>query len=142
MTLSTDQPYRPEPPDEPHFDAASNTWTLSRYVDVYGALREPALQQTSMQSGTTDFQDRVEHERLFAAVQADMMKMSAESWRARMTEVMCALMDGLRGRRFDLVSEVIHPWSIEMMLTLSEPDQTERENAGSDLQEIVLQMRR
>jgi cytochrome P450 len=45
----------------------------------------------------------------------------------RMREVIGTLMDGLRGRRFDLVSEVIQPWSIEMMLILSEPDQAERE---------------
>lgn len=33
----------PPPPEEARFDSSRNRWTLSRYSDVYAALRDPGL---------------------------------------------------------------------------------------------------
>ena len=116
-----EQPFRPAPAEAPLFDASRNAWILSRYSDVSAALREPTLLQATPQGTATSPDDSATHARLYAEVQADISRMSGTAWRAEMENVLRSLLGGVeRGQSFDLVREIIHPWSVEMMVLLTE----------------------
>jgi cytochrome P450 len=116
-----EQPFCPAPAEAPLFDASRNAWVLSRYSDVYAALREPTLLQATSRGKATSPDDSATHARLYAEVQADMSRMSGATWRGEMDNVLRSLLDDVdRGRPFDLVKEIIHPWSVAMMVVLSE----------------------
>ena len=116
-----EQPFRPAPAEAPLFDASRNSWVLSRYSDVYAALREPTLLQATSQGEATSPDGIATHARLYAEVQADMSRMSGAAWRAEMENILRSLLGGVeRGQPFDLVKGIIHPWSVEMMVVLSE----------------------
>ena len=119
---STDLPFQPAPPKSPHFDPENTTWIFSQYSDVQAALREPTLQQASEQGPIEDIPD---HSELFAKVQTDISRLSAAEWQARMQHQLSLLIKPLTHRHsFNLVAELIQPWSVAMLLSLSE--------AGSD----------
>lgn len=121
-----EQPFRPAPAEAPLFDTSRNAWILSRYSDVSAALREPSLLQASPQGKATSQDDGAAHARMHAEVQADMSRMNATAWRAEMASILHSLLGKMdRGRSFDLVKEVIQPWSATMMVVLSEAGSVE-----------------
>lgn len=121
-----EQPFGPAPAEAPLFDISRNAWILSRYSDVYAALREPSLLQATPQGKATSTDDGASHARLFAEVQADMSRMSSTAWRAEMESVLHSLLGKVdRGHSFDLVKEVIQPWSATLMVVLSEAGSVE-----------------
>ena len=104
---------RPEPA---RFDSTRKRWILSRYADVYAALREPALVLSSAQDENIGADAS-----LHAKVQADLACITAAEWRAQMERAACAIFANvLRGSSVDLVGEVIQPWSVAAMLALNE----------------------
>jgi cytochrome P450 len=106
----------PSSPKPPFFNPAGNTWTLSRYADVYDALREPALVPTFSPNESTG----ADSAHLHANVQADMARMASVEWRKRMEREASALIAGAsHGRPINLVTEIIQPWSVAMMLALN-----------------------
>ena len=114
-------PFRPAPAEAPLFDASRNAWVLSRYTDVYAALREPTLLQATSRGEATSPDDIATHARLYTAVQADMSRMNGAAWRAEMENILRSLLGGVeRGQPFDLVKGIIHPWSVRMMVILTE----------------------
>ena len=109
-------PFQPSPPEAPHFDQGRNAWILGHYVEVHAALREPALYQASAQNEMTG----IDHAQLHAQVQADIARMTAAEWRAQMERSASVLMDhASHGQPINLVSEIIQPWSVDLMLSLN-----------------------
>jgi hypothetical protein len=120
-------------PRPPFFDPVHNTWTLSRYAEVYAALREPALVLTSSQNESTG----ADSAQLHAKVQADIARMTAVEWRVQMEREASALFVRARhGRPINLVTEIIQPWSVAMMLALNGM-QLSTPNAPEDARRLV-----
>jgi len=93
---------------------------------VYAALREPSLFQATAKGKVTSPDDSATHARLYAEVQADMSSMSAPTWRAEMESVLHSLLGKVsRSQSFDLVKEIIHPWSVAVMMASSKVEPVE-----------------
>jgi cytochrome P450 len=121
-----EQPFRPAPAAAPLFDTSRNAWILSRYSDVCTALREPSLLQASPQGKPTSPDDGAARARLHAEVQTDISRMNAMAWHAEMESVLHSLLRKVdRGHSFDLVKEVLQPWSATLMVILSEAGSVE-----------------
>src|ERR1700744_3176721 len=91
---------------------------LSRYAEVFTALREPALAQVS-DAGTRMADDASATAALHASVLDDFNRLSSAEWRAAMESSMQRLLQRARPGPVDLVREVIQPWSAELMLLLA-----------------------
>jgi hypothetical protein len=99
--------------------------TLSRYAEVYAALREPALVQASAQNKTTE----VNPSEIHAKIQADIARLGAVELRATMEHEAAELIKRAgHGRPIDLVKEIIHPWCVATMHALNRtaPESAER----------------
>ena len=121
-----EQPFRPAPAEAPIFDTSRNAWILSRYSDVCTALREHSLLQATPQGKPTSPDAGAAHARLYAEVQADMSRLNATTWRAEMESVLHSLLGKVdRNHSFDLVKEVLQPWSATLMVVLSEAGSVE-----------------
>jgi cytochrome P450 len=127
-------PFRPLPTRAPYFDPAREAWVLSRYEDVALALREPALQQASDDTRMVISNEQDSHERLYAEVKADMDRMDSAQWRKRMEETMNAALDRVGAQTdIDLVQDLLHPWSVTLMLELAQPEPA----AARDLERVA-----
>ena len=78
-------PSTPPPPTAAYFDPAKNAWVLSRYPDVWAALREPHLWPVS---GKREIQPETRDDAGRLKQRADMLEaLSAsrlEAWRPRL----------------------------------------------------------
>jgi cytochrome P450 len=132
-----EQPFEPAPAEAPLFNTSRNAWVLSRYSDVCAALREPSLLQTTPQGKATGPDDGANHARLYAEVQADMSRMSSPTWRAEMESTLHFFLRKMdRSQSFDVVKEILQPWSTEMMVILSKAGPVE----ASQLRQIAEQI--
>jgi cytochrome P450 len=110
--------FRPEAPLPPYFDDARQAWILSRYADVSAALREPALLQATSKNEALPGDGAERHAQINSVVQADIARMSSSAWRAEMERAFQTLIHEHRGRTVDLVRDILHPWSIQLMVHL------------------------
>ena len=78
-------PMTPPRPEAPHFDPAQNAWVLSRYPDVWAALREPHLWPVSgkreIQPEARDDAGRLKQR---AAMLEALSASRLEEWRPRL----------------------------------------------------------
>jgi cytochrome P450 len=113
-------PFRPSPPVAPFFQPARNAWVFSRHADVSSALQSTSLCQCTWANEPTVADEKAQHAKLFAEVQADIARLSAEAWRTQMEETLLNLMQrAKRQGQVDLVREVIHPWAATMLVLLN-----------------------
>ena len=119
----SEEPFWPLPPRKPSFDPARDAWVLSRYADLCLALREPVLQQASPETREVVPDEREGHERLYAEVKTDVNRIDPVRWRVQMEESMTAALDRTRARsHIDLVHDLLHPWSVAVVLGLAQPE--------------------
>jgi hypothetical protein len=127
--------FQPAPPEEAHFDSVRRSWILSRYIDVYAALREPLLRQVSSNGEflLTD-NDAERHSQLYADIQADMSLLSSAEWRRQMEVTASATLQKLPpGAPIDIVRNVIQPWSSAMLLASSGMDHKPTQQASYEV---------
>jgi len=122
----------PSPPQAPHLDPATRTWTLSRYADVQAVLRDPKCQLTSGKGQSTQIAGAPEHIKLRATAQADIDRLSSPQAHAMMVSTARIVIDrAVGGRTINLVTEVIEPWSTAVFLNLcTEDDDLKEQLAG------------
>jgi cytochrome P450 len=116
-----DSDFNPAPPTEPHFDSARGVWVLSRYADVWAALREPALHQSSPKGETFPTgEDETARSKIFAQVRTEIAHMSAGRWRSDMEDAARTVMRKVIGRRrVDILGDVAQPWSAAVLISMS-----------------------
>jgi cytochrome P450 len=120
----------PPRPEAPHFDPAKNAWVLSRYPDVWAALREPHLWPVS---GKREIQPETREDDGRLKQRAEMLEaLSAarlEAWRPRLEALMHSALDRLpTDRAVDLFGEFTLPWGLElaMLVTGADPADSRR----------------
>jgi cytochrome P450 len=116
-----DSDFNPVPPTEPHFDSAQGVWVLSRYADVWAALREPALYQSSPKGETfPTAEDETARSQVFEQVRNEIAQMSAGRWRSDMADAAKTVMRKIIDRRrVDILGDVALPWSAAILISLS-----------------------
>jgi len=111
-------PFRPSPPVAPRFDAATNTWTLTRHADVSAALCEPSLVQGSEESSA---EIEARSSELRNAVQTDLARITCDAWAAQAASRLLTLLNRASdGRPTDLVHGIIHPWTVRLAVDLNQ----------------------
>jgi cytochrome P450 len=111
-------PFHPFPPVAPRFDAAANTWTLTRHADVAAALCEPCLVQGSEESSA---EIEARSSALRNAVQTDLARITSEAWAAQAASRLLQLLEDVpAGQPTDLVQDIIHPWTVRLVIDLNE----------------------
>ena len=123
-------PSTPPRPEAPRFDPAQNAWVLSRYRDVWAALREPHLWPVS---GKREIQPegRADAGRLRqrAAMLDALSAAHIEAWRARLEAVTHRALERLpTDRAVELLGEFSLPWGLAlgMMVTGTDPAEGRR----------------
>ncbi len=117
-----EQPFRPASPAAPYFDSKHSAWIISSFVDVQAALREPALLQATEQGEFIPDGTMPSHSELIAKVQDDFARISPAEWRLKMEQTLAErIAEAGPASSIDLVGRIILPWSIDMLLTLSQP---------------------
>jgi hypothetical protein len=111
-------------PEAPHFDPAQNAWVLSRYPDVWAALREPHLWPVSgkreIQSETRDDAGRLKQR---AAMLDALSASRLEDWRPRLESLTQSALDRLpTDRSVDLFAEFTLPWGLELAMLVTGAD--------------------
>jgi hypothetical protein len=113
----------PAPPQQAYFDSTHNTWILSRYAEVFAALREPRLRQVSDYGEFVKSDDTARHAQFHEEIQADMARMSSAEWRQQIDSAAARVVaQASGGRRIDIVRDIIQPWSAAMLLSLGGMD--------------------
>jgi cytochrome P450 len=123
-------PMTPPPPEAARFDTVQQAWILSRYADVWAALREPNLWPVNgkreIQRDGREGDGRLEQ-------RAPMLEAIAgarvEGWRPRLEAVTeRALEDLAPDRAVELLSEFALPWglSLAIMVTGANPGERAR----------------
>ena len=120
----------PPRPEAPHFDPAQNAWVLSRYPDVWAALREPHLWPVSgkreIQPETRDDAGRLKQR---AAMLEALSASRLEEWRPRLEALTHSALDRLpTDRAVDLFGEFTLPWglALAMLVTGADPADSRR----------------
>jgi cytochrome P450 len=109
-------PSTPPPPKAAHFDPSQKAWVLSRYQDVWAALREPHLWPVSgkreIQPETRDDVGRLlQRSAMLEALSASHL----EAWRPRLeAETRTALLSLPTDRPVDLLAEFTLPWGLAL----------------------------
>jgi cytochrome P450 len=117
-------PSTPPPPTAAYFDPAQNAWVLSRYQDVWAALREPHLWPVSgkreIQPETRDDAGRLlQRPAMLEALSASRL----EAWRPSLeAETRTALLRLPTGRSVDLFSEFTLPWGLALAMLVTGAD--------------------
>jgi len=123
-------PMTPPRPEAAHFDPAKNAWVLSRYPDVWAALREPHLWPVN---GKREVQPETRSDNGGLKQRAEMLEaLSAarlEAWRPQLEALTRSALGRLpTGRPVDLFCEFTLPWGLElaMLVTGADPDDRRR----------------
>jgi cytochrome P450 len=123
-------PMTPPRPEAPHFDPAKNAWVLSRYADVWAALREPHLWpvggKREIQPETRDDAGKLKQR---AAMLDALSAVRLEVWRPRLEVLTQSALDRLpTDRAVDLFGEFSLPWGLElaMLVTGADPADSRR----------------
>lgn len=112
--------FQPAPSVDAYFDSARGLWILSCFEDVYAALREPKLRQITDSGQFMPSDDIARHAQFQDEIQADMARMSSTEWRQRMdSNASHIIAKASSGKRVDVVSAIIEPWSAATLLSVS-----------------------
>jgi cytochrome P450 len=106
----------PPPPREPHVDAVSGAWILSRYAEVALAFRDPRLWPVNA-SGDDDGDERDEMGAQVrrAEVQEALSAARMEQWQTRAAVIADTVLRELpTGRAVDLLSRFALPWCLRL----------------------------
>jgi len=108
----------PPRPEAAYFDAAQNAWILSRYADVWAALREPNLWPVS---GQREILPEIRDESGRLKRRSEMLDaLSAarlEEWRPRLEALTNSALDCLStDRPVDLLAEFALPWGLALAM--------------------------
>jgi cytochrome P450 len=117
-------PMTPPRPRAPHFDPAKNAWVLSRYPDVWAALREPHLWpvggKREIQPDTRDDAGRL---KLRAEMLDALSASRLEEWRPRLEALTHSALDSLpTNRPVDLFAEFTLPWGLALAILVTRAD--------------------
>ena len=135
MNAESSTPIQPDPmtpprPEAPRFDPEQNAWVLSRYPDVWAALREPHLWPVSgkreIQPEGRDDGGRLKQR---AAMLDALSASRLEEWRPRLFALTTGALDRLAtDRAVDLFGEFTLPWGLElaMLVTGASPADSRR----------------
>src|ERR1035437_6081316 len=120
----------PPRPEAPRFDPAQNAWVLSRYPDVWAALREPHLWPVSgkreIQPETREDDGRLKQ---WAAMLEALSAARLEEWRPRLEALTFSALDRLpTDREVDLFGDFTLPWglTLAMLVTGADPADSRR----------------
>lgn len=119
--MSEDREFAPPPPKEPYFDSTRRAWILSRHADVFAAMRERALHLSSPKGRTfPDGEDDAKRLHKFAQVRGELTLMSSAKWYSEARNLAHRVIgETMSKERIDLLADVIQPWCISVLLTLS-----------------------
>ena len=114
----------PPHPEAAYFDAAQNAWILSRYADVWAALREQNLWPVS---GQREILPEIRDERGRLKQRSEMLDaLSAarlEEWRPRLEALTHNALEGLStDRAVDLLAEFALPWALSLGMLVMRAD--------------------
>ena len=125
-------PMTPEPPQAARFDAAQQAWILSRYADVWAALREPNLWPVSGKreivrdgrEGDGRLQQRAPMLEAIAGARV-------EEWRPRLEAVTQGMMENLaREGEVELLGDFLLPWGLSLAMMVTGAGASERVRLG------------
>ena len=114
----------PPRPQAPRFDPAQNAWVLSRYPDVWAALREPHLWPVSgkreIQPETREDDGRLKQR---AAMLEALSAARLEEWRPRLEALTFSALDRLpTDREVDLFGDFTLPWGLTLAMLVTGAD--------------------
>jgi len=114
----------PPRPEAARFDLAQNAWVLSRYPDVWAALREPYLWPVSgkreIQPESRDADGRLNQR---AAMLEALSASRLEEWRPRLEALTHSALDRLpTDRAVDLFGELTLPWGLALAMPVTGAD--------------------
>jgi hypothetical protein len=114
----------PARPEAPRFDPAQNAWILSRYPDVWAALREPNLWPVS---GKREIQPESRDDSGRLKQRADMLEALSssrlETWRPHLDSLTLSALDRLpTDRPVDLFGEFTLPWGLALAMLVTGAD--------------------
>jgi cytochrome P450 len=118
----------PPRPEAAYFDTAQNAWILSRYPDVWAAMREPHLWPVS---GQREILPEIRDETGRLKQRSEMLDaLSAsrlEAWRPQLEALTYSALDRLpAGRPVDLLAEFALPWGLELAALVMRADPADR----------------
>uniref|UniRef100_Q01S26 Cytochrome P450-like n=1 Tax=Solibacter usitatus (strain Ellin6076) TaxID=234267 RepID=Q01S26_SOLUE len=129
-TTVIDENSTPAPPEAARFDAAQQAWILSRYADVWSALREPNLWPVSGKREIVR-EGRESDGRL--QQRAPMLEAIAggrvEEWRPRLIGVTQRGLASL-ARESELLSDFLLPWGLSLAMMVTGAEGSERARLG------------
>jgi cytochrome P450 len=113
----------------PYFDTAQNAWVVSRYADVWAALRDPDLWAVS---GKREIQPEVRDEAGRLKERGAMLDSLAaarlETWRTELEAATAGLIAELATNRpVDLFQEFTLPWGLALSMLVLRADPGDRE---------------
>jgi cytochrome P450 len=123
-SVTLTDPSTPSSPRDAYFDLALKAWVLSRYQDVWAALREPHLWavggKREIQPDTRDEAGRLLQR---AAMLEALATSYLETWRPRLEEeTQAAMLRLATGRPVDLLSEFTLPWGLTLAVLVTGAD--------------------
>jgi len=129
-TSTLADPATPARPQAARFDAAQQAWVLSRYADVWAALREPNLWPVSGKREIVR-EGRESDGRL--QQRAPMLEAIAgarvEEWRPRLESVTQPAMARL-AKDSELLGEFLLPWGLSLAMMVTGAEASERARLG------------
>lgn len=125
-------PMTPPHPEAAYFDPAQNAWILSRYPDVWAALRDPHLWPVS---GQREILPEIRDETGRLKQRAEMLEaLSAarlEEWRPRLEAFTHSALDRLStDRPLDLLADFALPWGLALAMLVMRADPADSHRLG------------
>lgn len=121
---------------EARYDPALGAWILSRYADVYAALREPRLSASGHEAADGE---HTAHVAMREAAARALASSRLADWRGAAEKAAHGLLGALpTGRPVDLVRGFAVPWSLQLALLVSGGSRTDAESLTRLAREVFL----